>query len=478
MKILFFIFLQFLFFSFSDCYLKIPLKFYPCQIFNESNPANTFSNLVMQHLYAKIDIGTPKQTIYLSLEPEKNEFYITKYDAFVSDEKYAAFNFKNFKEDSSSSFYYTNEDMDNVFYGTNFLLALLAKDLFFFGDKKTELEFYYADGLSEKVPGELGLQIDPIDDLNTAFDVADKSFLKKIKNCGVINNYVWTIMYNDDNDKNVDAYLYIGDYLHNIESNDLTLKYTKFKQDSLNSINTYIYQKTVTTEFEMNKLYLYKGDNPKDIIKDIKYGKNYLRVKLDYNLNGIQASEIIRPYLEQNIFTDENRCHKNYFNYRNKYIFYYCDKILSNRNRMKNNFPSLQFIHQDLNYNFTITFDDLIVEKDNYFYFLIFFSDYNKYDWRLGRPFLKKYNFMLDQDAKKILFYSEKEEISLPGVQSKSLVFLLIILIIIFLFVGILLARKIYKTKIKKHMNILDDNFDYSIQPANNEIEMSKKLYE
>jgi hypothetical protein len=285
-------------------------------------------------------------------------------------------------------------------------------------------------------------------------------------------------MFNNENDKNVDAYLYIGDYLHNIDSNDLTLKYTKFKQDSLNSINTRIYQKTVTTEFEMNKLYLYKGDNPKDIIKDIKYGKNYLRVKLEYNLNGIQASEIIRPYLEQNIFTDENRCHKSYFNYRNKYIFYYCDKILSNRNRMKTNFPSLQFIHQDLNYNFTITFDDLIVERDDYFYFLIFFSEYNKYDWRLGRPFLKKYNFMLDQDGKKILFYSEKEEISLPGVQSKSLVFLLIILIIIFLFVGILLARKIYETKIKKHMNILDDNFDYTIQPANNEIEMSKKLYE
>ena len=321
MKILFFIYLQFLFFSFSNCYLKIPLKFYPCQIFNESNPSNTFHNLVMQHLYAKIGIGTPKQSIYLSLEPEKNEFYITKYDAFVSDEKYTAFNFKNFKEDSSSSFYYTNEDMDNVFYGTNFLLALLAKDLFFFGDKKIELEFYLADGLSEKVPGELGLQIDPISDLNTAFDVPDKSFLKKIKNCGVINNYVWTIMFNNENDKNVDAYLYIGDYLHNIDSNDLTLKYTKFKQDSLNSINTHIYQKTVTTEFEMNKLYLYKGDNPKDIIKDIKYGKNYLRVKLEYNLNGIQASEIIRPYLEQNIFTDENRCHKSYFNYRNKYIF-------------------------------------------------------------------------------------------------------------------------------------------------------------
>ena len=470
------IFLQVL--ALSLCYIKIPLKFFPCKIFNETNPENTFNNMVMQQLYAKFEIGTPKQTVYLVLELEKNEFYISKSDAGISKEKYEAFNLKNFQEQASSSFYYTDEEQDNVYYGTNFLLALKAKDLFFFGDKKAELDFYLADTLTDIIPGELGLQIDPIDDLNSAFDKSEKSFLKKIKNSGITSNYVWTIMYTDGSDKNVDAYLYIGDYLHNIDSNDLTLKYTKFKQDSLNSINTHIYQKTVTTEFEMNKLYLYKGDNPKDIIKDIKYGKNYLRVKLDYNLNGIQASEIIRPYLEQNIFTDENRCHKNYFNYRNKYIFYYCDKILSNRNRMKNNFPSLQFIHQDLNYNFTITFDDLIVEKDNYFYFLIFFSDYNKYDWRLGRPFLKKYNFMLDQDGKKILFYSEKEEISLPGVQSKSLVFLLIILIIIFLFVGILLARKIYKTKIKKHMNILDDNFDYSIQPANNEIEMSKKLYE
>ena len=478
MKILFFIFLQLLIFTFTNCYLKIPLKFYACEIFNISNPSNIYHNMVIQHLYAKIEIGTPKQTILLSFEPEKNEFYIAKYDAYIADEKYSLFNFRNFKEESSSSFYYTNEDQDNVYYDTSFFLALLAKDLFFFGDKKTELEFYLADGLNEKIPGELGMQIEPIDDLNTAFNSAEKSFLKKIKNNGIINNYVWTIMFNNDNKNDIDAYLYIGDYLHNINSNDLTLKYTKFKQDSLSSINTYIYQKTVTTEFEMNKLYLYRGDNPNDIIKDIKYGKNYLRVKLDYNLCGIQASDIVRPYLEENIFTEENRCHKEYFNYRNKYLFYYCDKINSNRNKMKKNFPTLKFIHQDFNYNFTITFDDLIVEKGNYYYFLIFFSVYNKYDWRLGRPFLNKYNFMLDQDGKKILFYSEKEDIIIQGVQSRSLVFLLIVLIIIFSLVGILLARKIYKTKIKKHMNILDDNFDYSIQPTSNEIEMSKKLYE
>ena len=476
MKIIFFIFLQIL--SLSFCYIKIPLKYYPCQTFDESNPSNTFHNLVMQRLFARIEVGSPKQSIYFSLELEKNEFYLSRSDARVQSEKYDKYNLNNFKQDASSSLYFLEGDQQEVYYSTSFLLASKAKDLFFFGNQKVEMDFYLADDLNEDLPGELGLQIEPIDDLNSAFDTAEKSFLKKLKNSGIISNYVWTIMYTNDNKDNADAYLYIGDYLHNIDSNDLTLKYTKFKQDSLSSINTFIYQKTIMPEFEMNKLVMFKGNNPDDIINDIKYSKNYLRVKLDYNLCGIQASEIIRVYLEMNIFNDDNGCHKGYFNYRSKYIFYYCDKNPTAINKIKSNFPSLKFIHQDFNFNFTITVDDLIVEKPDYYYFLIFFSDYSKYEWRLGRPFVNKYNFMLDQDGKKIMFYSEQEKIELPGVQSKSLVILLIVLIIIFLLIGIFLGRKIYKTKIKKHINILDDNFDYSLESENKEIEMSKKLYD
>ena len=40
-----------------------------------------------------------------------------------------------------------------------------------------------------------------------------------------------------------------------------------FKEESLISINANVYQNKVTTEFEMNKLYLYKNENPKDISK-------------------------------------------------------------------------------------------------------------------------------------------------------------------------------------------------------------------
>ena len=112
----------------------------------------------MQQLYAKIYIGTPKQTIFLPLELERNDFYISKYDSYSYNEKYNKYNLKNFQETSSSSFYLTNEDQEDIYYGTNFLLAFKAKDLFFFDDKKTELEFYSADTLTDILPGEIGLQ--------------------------------------------------------------------------------------------------------------------------------------------------------------------------------------------------------------------------------------------------------------------------------------------------------------------------------
>ena len=477
----FFIYFQILNLALVTCYIKIPLKFHPCQIFfNTSYPSNAFSSMVMQQLYAKLEIGTPKQTILVPLELESNEFYISKYNSHLSNEKYKAFNLKNFQEESSLSFRYSNYDEEIIYYGTNFLRASISKDLFFFGDKKAELEFYLADTLNEETPGELGLQIKPLNELDTAFDSEDKFFLKKLRNSGLIKNYIWTIIYNnnhDDNDKNdVDAYLFIGDYLHNINSNELNLKYT-FKQESLSSLNAYIYSKVVTPMFEMDKLIFYKDDPSNNIIEEnTNHNKDLLNVKLDFNLNGIQASEVIRPYLELNIFTEENKCHKGDFYYQNKFFFYYCDKDLSSINKIKKDFPTILFMYQDFNFNFTITIDDIIVEKDGYFYFLIFFGDYHKYVWRLGKPFLNKYNFMIDQDENKIFFYSEKEEVVLPGFQKKYLVVLLIILIIIFLLLGFLIGRKLYKTKIKKHMNILDDNFDYTIQSSKSEIEMSKKI--
>ena len=467
----------YLFFLLSSihCYIKIPIKYYPNKIFNETNPSNTMHNIVNQNLYATIELGSPKQKIQIPIAFETNDFYISKSYTKMNDDKSKNYNLEYFDEESSNSIVYIDEQ--DVYYGVNFLLGTKVKDLFYFGNKQFETEFFLAEHLTEAMPGELGLQLYPISDLNSAFDSIEKTFLKIIKNKGLINNYVCSILFeknNNMNNENIDGYLYIGDYLHNINNN--------YDYNTLNSINAYIFQNVVLPEFEMTKLIIYKNNNPNDIIKEIKLQRNYMRVNLDYNFCGIQGSEIIRPYLEENLFTKENNCYKDFFFYKGKFYFYYCDNNPSIINRIKNNFPTIRFSHQDFNYDFIIKGDDLFIEKGGYVYCLMIFGDYKMYNWKLGKPFLNKYTFMIDEESKKILFYSVEDNVNTRGIKKDNLIWLVILLVIIFSFLGFILARKIYRTHIRKLKNVLDDDFEYNTPEKKyknkNNIEMSRKLYE
>ena len=410
------------------CYIKIPIKYYPEKIFNETNPSNTIHNLIIQRLYATLEIGTPKQKVQIPIEFSTNDFYISKRYTGKDDEKCNMFNIEYFNEESSTSL--KNNQEEDIYYGVNFVIATKVKDYFYFSDKKVELEFYLSDHLNENMPGELGLQLNPISDLNTAFDTVEKSFLKIIHNSDLTNNYACTIIFkktdnNNYNNKEIDGYLYIGDYLHYIDK--------QYDFNRLTSINSLIFQNEVTTEFLMNKLIIYENNNPENVIKEISLTKNSLKVRLDYNFWGIQGSEIILSYIEVILFTKENKCYKGTFNYKEKYYFYYCENNPTIIQKMKNNFPTIQFTHQDFNYDFIIKGDDLFIQKGEYIYCLMVFSDYSKkYEWILGRPFLNKYIFTVDHEGKKILFYSIKDSVNVRGMSKSTSVILIIFLIIIF----------------------------------------------
>ena len=459
------------------CYIKIPIKYYPEKIFNETNPTNTMHNLIMQRLYATLVLGTPKQNVQIPIEFSTNDFYISKSYIVKDDEKCNRFNIEYFNEELSTSL--KNNQEEEVYYGVNFVLASKVKDYFYFDNKKKDLDFYLSDLLNEIMPGELGLQLNPVSDLNSAFDTVEKSFLKIIKNNGLTNNYVYTIIFkktdiNNYNNKEIDGYLYIGDYLHDIDK--------QYDYNKLTSINTNIFQKEIRTEFLMHKLIIYKNNNPKDIIKEINLIKNYLNVRLDYNFWGIQGSEIIRPYLEAYLFTKENKCYKGTFYYKEKLYFYYCEDNPTIIQKIKKDFPTIQFTHQDFNYDFIIKGDDFFVQTGEYIYCLMVFSDYfNKYEWRFGRPFLNKYIFTVDQDGKKILFYSIKNNVSVRGMSKSTSIILIIFLIIIFLIIGFIIARKIYRVHIRKKANVLIDDFEYVTTEQKykkgSNIEMTKKLY-
>ena len=207
--------------------------------------------------------------------------------------------------------------------------------------------------------------------------------------------------------------------------------------------------------------------------------KTYLLFKLDYNFLGIQGIEIIRTYLEEYLFTKENYCYRDIFNNKGKFYFYYCENNPNIIKKIKNNFPTIKFTHQDFNYDFIIKGDELFIEKNEYVYCLMVFDTNKKNEWILGRPFLNKYTFMVDQDGKKILFYSYEDKVKLPGLKKNTSVLIIIFLVIVFSFLGFLLGRKIYRAKIRKHKNILDDEYEYKSEDhykKNSKIEMSSKL--
>ena len=106
---------------FSNCQLKIPLKYFPYYKYNDSTPSTIFLGLVKQQLYANIDIGTPKRTIQIPLAFESNDFYIAdlpkndyESDRFNDLMFYNATSSSTYKGDEDDEHYYLDKNLDNM----------------------------------------------------------------------------------------------------------------------------------------------------------------------------------------------------------------------------------------------------------------------------------------------------------------------------------------------------------------------------
>lgn len=109
-------------------------------------------------------------------------------------------------------------------------MSSIAKDYLYFYGNKYEIEFLLSEVLEYPSSGGIGLQLLPqsLTVTNTL------SFLEKIKNIGLGNNYSWSIIFNNKNE--YDGYLLLGDYFHNINYKDIFLKNENYSSDSLYSV--------------------------------------------------------------------------------------------------------------------------------------------------------------------------------------------------------------------------------------------------
>ena len=452
----------FLFFSLIikiDCFIKVPFTYFPDKSYEKIGLKNKILSILDLKMYGLLEIGTPKQLCHIPINFGSNTFFLPEKSSlhYNNNDKIILYDDKN-----SSSFHIIKEE--DTYEGENFISAYYVNDIIYFGDKQAKLDFYLTTSYFFPQFGGLGLQLYPSNDENTATPDINRTFLRKLKINGLINNYIWSIFYDEHqvNDGKINGYLLIGDYPH------LSINYPDNKKYnySLNSIEAEVYnKKIIQTKFFMDNI---KIINNEDVIL---YIIESVFVRLDYNFGGIIAPKKLGLFFEENIFNNLEFCHKDTLNRISTNTFYYCDKNENNINQIKKIFPIIKFENKILNSSFVINVDNLLFIDDNYIYLLLIFDENIDY-WTLGIPFLREYQFSINEDSKKIYFYkkiklTQHEE----KIERRTIYIILIIIISIFLFIsGLIVAIILYYKNIrKKRKNEIDDGYDYKIKDEENE---------
>ena len=403
---------------------------------------NYIEFLLQPQLYGKLKLGSPEQIIYLLITTDTNYFSIESNplnNKFYAPNKSSTFvksnnDFTFYEENYKSGFYCTDQ-----FYFINDINKIEKEELynnvtFMYINEFTKPNTFIIDANNNELTGIIGLQYPksyPI------FNI-----LKALKDRNIITKNIWSIIYIDSH-----PYLIIGE---NPYMND------NIEEKRTNSYSTGYY----------NYWYLFFND-----IKIANTKLNEERVaQYSPQLGVIIGVKEYKNYIKKNFFNDlinNNKCFEKSITINGKtYTYFECDVDIN-----LSNFEKLEFIHQELSYIFILDKNDLFIDVNGKKYFLcIFPEDYSyqkQQNWILGTPFVKKYNFVFDQDIKKILFYDDVPNIKSNYQSSKisgfTITIIIILSLITFLIFLYIIIKIIFKPKQIK-ANELEDSFNYKTE--------------
>ena len=369
--------------------------------------------------YTNSTLGNPYQNIKSFIRLENSDFYFSGYK---SPENYNKSLSKTYKQLSE----------EKIFSGNDFSKGYLSSDNFKFINNKnnkqielTNITFILATrGNYHSNIQSSGIRL-KIKKENT-------NFIYQLKKRDIIDSYGFTFFfYKKIDDK---GELIIGGYPHEY-NNNLNGRYLKFDKSEIDGS---IYSWSI----KFNKISF--GNHI--------FSENYLTsFTIDYN--GFIGNELFHNFIYENLFKnliEKKECFKNLSEYDYKLIFYYC----KNDSKVKDNFKEINFYSKVLNYTFILNVNDVFVNVNNITYFLVLFEK-NKIlnRWVLGKPFIKKYQLIFDQDKKVIGFYCNQ-------IEKSNLFYLILIFLFIIFIILILINVLLFLLKKKKLTAIeLEDTY-------------------
>lgn len=397
------------------------------------------NNLVM----VEMRVGTDPQILKLKLQFDIFIFYIASENSS---------NEKRFNQKQSKTYQRIDKKIISID-KSNLNEGIFSSDYIHFNNNKYNFTFLLETKPDNDISGGvIGLNLEEEKEIKK---YGVYNFFNELKRIGAINEYFFTINYNDNNSGN----LIIGNIpkiFYNNQNNIENYKeiYSDFTENDL------------TWKIKFNEIYLgEKEKTDKIFVEDFSYC--YLRLEKGI----IQGSEkyrkeLLRTFMKEQIY--KNLCFEDNSEY---YYSYYCKKEVD-ISKMKN----IYFYYKQKDFTFELTYKELFYSNDNdeYNYFLVVFSnaieddEENQYNyWVFGEPIFKKYQLIFNKDSKTIRIYndiinknSEKESFWKKNKWYFILIILLVILLCVLAGVSFLYLKKKPKRKIKA--NELDDEFDYT----------------
>ena len=445
---------------------------------------SSIDDLANTNLYSKINIGDPSYEIKAFLSVQHSYFSITPNHITKNINEFSS----HYDITKSNSFKdITNSNRRKLFDSKYDGVAKEKFKLNIFNYKKKEhynisiddmIIIYNEDYNHNKINSYY---------LNIGFQIVNEkkykereqyNFIYQLKKRNIIQKYDWCLffekgknnngifLYNPDELINAKGKLLIGDLPNNYNPNN-------FNENQLLTSYSKYENQIFKWNLEFSDIYYNKTSNDtiKIYIRDVHLNiNNYIVLcPMTYYYN------IKRDYFD--FYLSKKLCH---VHQGSEYKTFYCEKSENFNVENLKQFPILYMEHKEFQFTFEFTYEDLFIEKDNKYWFLVALSVYNNdmEEWFMGIIFLRKYNLIFNQDTKTISYYN----INLPISTSKNnfgkilkfekyinyfIIFIIILLVIIF---GLYIIKKILKSKDKKRLN-QEVDFDYINQDNYNKNE-------
>ena len=333
-----------------------------------------------EFIYTQIEIGDPPRKIDSLINFQDSLFYF--------------WNISSSYIDLNSSYNPSNSSSFNIISNINnsHFKNIISEDIYFYTDINCTNKSKYK--ISKILFPELIINQSLFNIIGMQVNNTNKTYnlINLLKSKDIIDNYIWTIKF----ENLTQGKLIIGDFPHNYDKNN-------YENKNLTLINTYSKGDKIFWGIQFSA---------------IKFGQKTIN---DLNIGKIEPKflDIIGPYeyiisIEEIFFEkykNKDICKRIFDKLDGEDIFrYVCDKDMFEKKDI-DLFPNLTLISAELNFSFVLTGKELFMEKNNKINFLIV-SKFGKtdVDWKLGRIFLFKYQFVMDNDNNLIGIYKDNNK--------------------------------------------------------------------